>query len=349
MAAPKHSKPLQALLISSLIWSGGPSFAADALQAEFILGTKHILGQGVPKDAAKGVGLVTRAAEAGNPAAQFALGTMMAAGQSLPKNPEGARSWLEKAAGQGYVPAQTALGELLLKSDAKQGEDWLLKAARAGDPFAQYRLADNLSRQGLSQEAFNFYEKSAKQGFPPAQQGLGLSYWVRKDYANAVHWLRLAAERGMARAKTYLGYAYAEGWSVPKDDSIAIRWWREGAAQNEPRSLEALGWAYENGRGVARNPAEARRWYQRAAAQGNQAAQQKLKDTSMKSVTNQEAGAAILLGLLVLGIATAGSGSGASAGGSNDGPTGGSPYGGGFMDMTDPIQLMGATMMMDIK
>jgi TPR repeat protein len=155
-----------------------------------------------------------------------------------------------------------------------------------------------------------------------------LSYWDT-DYDKAVQGLQIAADHGIARAKTYLGYAYAKGLGgVPQDDNTAIRLWREAAAQNEPRAEEALGWAYEKGRGVPVNPSEARAWYQRAASHGNQAAESKLGSPETKSAGNYEVVAAILLGLLVIGIATAGSTQGV--------PAEDAPSGGGFMDMTDP-------------
>jgi TPR repeat protein len=231
---------------------------------------------------------------------------------------------------------------------------WLIRAAEQGDPYGQYRLAltyiagvdGNMWR---FEESLKWLKKSAEQGFLPAQVSLGLGYWegdirTRKmapDNAKALHWLRIAAERGDAKAKTYLGYAYAEGRGVVKDDVAAVQLWRAAAAQNYSRAEEALGWAYEKGRGVPRDPSEARRWYQRAASHGSHGAKSKLKSPEMTKLADRDIGTAILIGLLVLGIASAGS--------TDAAPVEEVQQGGGFMDVSDPFQLWGMIVMMDIK
>jgi TPR repeat protein len=45
-----------------------------------------------------------------------------------------------------------------------------------------------------------------------------------KDYAEAVHWYRKAAEQGLAEAQWSLSVAYANGKSVPKDHAEVTRW-----------------------------------------------------------------------------------------------------------------------------
>ena len=47
---------------------------------------------------------------------------------------------------------------------------------------------------------------------------------VPQDAAEAVRWYRLAAEQGLARAQTNLGFMYANGSGVPQDAAEATRW-----------------------------------------------------------------------------------------------------------------------------
>ena len=91
---------------------------------------------------------------------------------------------------------------------------------------------------------------------------------VPEDDAEAVRWLRLAADQGLAEAARWLrlaadqGLAEAAGWYrlLPADQGHAI------AQYN-------LGWMYANGEGVPEDDAEAVRWYRLAADQGHADAQ----------------------------------------------------------------------------
>jgi TPR repeat protein len=56
---------------------------------------------------------------------------------------------------------------------------------------------------------------------------------VPEDDAEAVRWLRLAAEQGHASAQYFLGSIYAGDGSVPEDYVLAYMWFNLTAAQGE--------------------------------------------------------------------------------------------------------------------
>ena len=81
-----------------------------------------------------------------------------------------------------------------------------------------------------------------------------------KDEAEAVKWLRKAAERNHARAISGLGCCYYFGQGVTKDYLEAVNWFRKAAEQNEDLAQYNLGDCYRLGEGVEKNLTEAYKW-----------------------------------------------------------------------------------------
>jgi TPR repeat protein len=115
-----------------------------------------------------------------------------------------------------------------------------------------------------------------------AQCALGSCYsdgtGVVQDGAEAMRWLRLAAEQGYASAMYNLGSMYLSGSGVAKDDMEAARWYRLAADRGHVWSQCNLGDFYNAGTGVAQNKAEAARWYRLAADQGCARAQMEIEN-----------------------------------------------------------------------
>lgn len=99
---------------------------------------------------------------------------------------------------------------------------------------------------------------------------------VERDYANAVHWYRLAAEQGNAAAQHNLGVMYADGSGVAQDEAEAVHWYRLAAEQGNAAAQFNLGLMYADGSGVAQDVALSVHWYHQAAEQGTAAAQNNL-------------------------------------------------------------------------
>jgi DNA-binding NtrC family response regulator len=96
------------------------------------------------------------------------------------------------------------------------------------------------------------------------------------NYAEAVKWFRMAAERGHAQAQWHLGVCHADGLGVAQDEAEAVKWYLMAAEQGLAEAQNDLGVCYHNGQGVPRDYAEAAKWYRKAAEQGNNAAQSNL-------------------------------------------------------------------------
>lgn len=146
--------------------------------AQFMLGEMYYSGEGVARDVKKSADYYTKSAMQGNPKGQKALGFIyQMSGSVLGTNCDKAMYWYKKSAEQGYVPAYYSVsliyyyqyGEDCSGKNQKGGNEWMLKAAEAGDRSAQSSIR------------FNYYR--ASDGFP-------------KDYAKAYFWARKAAEGG---------------------------------------------------------------------------------------------------------------------------------------------------------
>ena len=71
-------------------------------------------------------------------------------------------------------------------------------------------------------KAREWWEKAAKQGFPPAQTGMGLLYTYGKngvphDDKKALEWFKKAAAQNEAFAQYNIAIAYGLGKGVPRD------------------------------------------------------------------------------------------------------------------------------------
>lgn len=163
-----------------------------------------------------------------------------------------------------------------------------LKAdAEAGDAKAQYDLAMHYAeneRGPINEANASFWlEKSANQGYAPAQHilgamtvlGLGFDnniYDTRKNVELGVSLLRKAAEQGYARAQGTLGDIYTKGLGVPKDATEGVRWYQKAAGQGDVEAQYALGWCLEIGEGIQQDDTKADYWFRQAAQQGHKEA-----------------------------------------------------------------------------
>lgn len=161
---------------------------------------------------------------------------------------------LLRAADEGNAAAQTIVGLQYLDADeAAKALPWLKKAAEAGQPVAQYRLA-------------TLYERG---------QGVGASP------ALAAKWYLAAANQGNRKAMHNLAVAYAEGSAGKTDMEEAARWFAKAASLGLADSQFNLAVLYERGSGVPQSLADSYKWYSIAAAQGD--AESKMRLSILKS------------------------------------------------------------------
>jgi len=157
-----------------------------------------------------------RSAAWGNPAAQHKLGMTYLAGlKEIPRNPAKAIEWLRKAADQGHIAAALQLGWAYWKganipNDMNQATMWLRLAAEGGEPTAQHTLGEiYFSGRDVPQdyaEAAKWYALSAAQGDGESNYKLGIMY---RD--------GLGVPQDSERSNQYLE-AYVDSENMSSDD-----------------------------------------------------------------------------------------------------------------------------------
>ena len=154
--------------------------------------------------------------------------------------------------------------------------------ANTGDPIAQFCLGF-MYKYGLGVaanhgKAEEWYTKAAEQGYPTAQNNLGVMYVRRyeesigndpKTLETAKKWFQRAAEQGYAPAQFNLCIILAEA-------DIGLEWNIKAANQGYPPAQDHLGSLYYHGNGIDKDLKESVKWYQAAAEQGYASSQTNL-------------------------------------------------------------------------
>ena len=174
------------------------------------------------------------------------------------------------------LPGESAFAQSPAQSSSRQKAIADLKlVAYAGDVSAQVQLGViYLTGDGVAKddaEAVKWLRKAADQESPLAERYLAEMYFkgrgVPADTREAAKWLRMAAEQGDAQSQHNLAVLYTEGEGVPRNLKEAANWMRKAADQSLAAGQQGLGVLYENGDGVAEDPVEAAKWYQKAVDQ----------------------------------------------------------------------------------
>jgi TPR repeat protein len=189
----------------------------DAGQIDCMLRTAdfYIEGKSVEKDVDRGLVLLRKAAEAGNPIANFRIAAQLLATEKPEvANLLGGYGYLLAAANGNLPEAQNEIGLLYLSgklgvADTSAGIAWLTRAAQGGSAQAQNNLATVYERgiTGLPRNIENagqLYALAANQGHGPATlalarlvyQGVG----TKSDSVKAWALATLAVERGQKEA-----------------------------------------------------------------------------------------------------------------------------------------------------
>jgi len=141
-----------------------------------------------------------------------------------------ALSLYQQAAEQGVAPACLNVSNMHMLGvgtpvDKAKGMQWLVKAARAGDPIAQVQLGSRLTRGddvGRDEgKGFRLFERAAQTGRPTSLYNVGVAYLagqgVEKDAQKAVRYFKEAADTGFMPAKVNLALMHERGEGVPQD------------------------------------------------------------------------------------------------------------------------------------
>lgn len=156
-------------------------------------------------------------------------------------------------------------------------DDPLITSARSGDSRAQYMVAKKYrdGNGGVSKsdaQATYWYQKSAAQGFGPAQIDLGQMYvsgrGVKKNYSQAIVLFQRAALQGHPVAQFNLANMYRNGMGLQQDFTKSVEFYRQAAEGGFVEAQYNLALMYYYGKGIKRDSSQVLHWYTRAAEQG---------------------------------------------------------------------------------
>ena len=134
----------------------------------------------------------------------------------------------------------------------------------AGMVFETLALAEEKALITLSPKASALLQSWCQKG-EDHYDGKG----VPQNYVEAAKWFRMAAEKGHARAQSWLGSLFEGGNGVVQNLDEAIAWYRKSAEQGDIYGQYCLGECYLNGIGVTENYNESAKWFRKAAEQGD--------------------------------------------------------------------------------
>ena len=131
-----------------------------------------------------------------------------------------------------------------------------------------------------SAAAERYFRRLADGGDPAAQYWLGIAYaqsrGAKKDAAQALGWLRKAAQQGHVRAQQKLD---APGTQTPDqlfaryqqepDQAKRMEYLKRSAEMGYAEAQATMARCYANGRDVAKDTTEASHWFQRLAQQNS--------------------------------------------------------------------------------
>lgn len=239
--------------------------AAEAgdVESMYYLGESHrITHMGMTSEALE---WYLQAADYGDPYAMLRLwgGGACVAGDYCPENAEG---WREKARDEQLPLAEEGDAEAMLAlyyiygalDDSDEGNAWLEKAAEAGNPEAQDRLAKMIrdgygfywSEESRLEDAEKLARQAAEQGYVPAMRTVSSMLEKQGNEQESWGWEVKASDAGMLDARFGVAWCYLNpdtfqefGGSQCGVERNAVKGWailyamREEAGDHYPKSL----------------------------------------------------------------------------------------------------------------
>ena len=156
--------------------------------------------------------------------------------------------WYRKAAEQGYADAEYKLGLMYeegrgVKRNQQLAYKLIRQAAHQDHVFASFYFIHVYKEDCRAEDGERCLRRAAEKGHPEAQFGMGIRYLNAvhgKDVAEALDWLRKAADQGYADAQNKLAFMYEFGDDVGKDRGVAMHWYQEAAKQGHETAITAL-------------------------------------------------------------------------------------------------------------
>jgi hypothetical protein len=193
-------------------------------------------------------------AKAGDDVARIAVAEAYEQGRGTRPDLAEAARWYREAALANNLEAQFRLAKLVavgadgLRQDLPTATKLLELAAGKGHAGAQYEYARSVEAgRGLARDhatALAWFQKSAEQGYGPAENALGMIYLFpesgKPNAAKAVEYLVKGAEHGDAWAMNNLGALYEQGWGTPIDLIKAKAFYAQAATKGNSAALTNL-------------------------------------------------------------------------------------------------------------
>ncbi|MGM9992821.1 MAG: tetratricopeptide repeat protein [Candidatus Bruticola sp.] len=212
--------------------------------AQLMAGLHYMNGDGVERSPETAVQYYVKAADKGHPFAQFLLGDCYVYGHGVTKDAVKAIGYYTKAAENGYIDAQIKLGIVYntgledLQPDLEKAAYWLTKAAERGVPDAKFLLGVSYQHgRGVKADgskALELYKEAAASGSPISGRALRCialclykGVGTEANAAEAVTYLRQAADYDDKVAQSCLAYCLLNGIGVEKDAEEAADWLKE--------------------------------------------------------------------------------------------------------------------------
>lgn len=110
---------------------------------------------------------------------------------------------------------------------------------------------------------------------PPSQEHarLGIEYYEKQDYKNAILHLRRGAENGDSECQYLLGLMYENGQGVSQSYEQAVIWYSKASDQEHDQATYNIAMMYHLGKGVALDESKAFELFSILAKKGNYSSQ----------------------------------------------------------------------------
>lgn len=161
--------------------------------------------------------------------------------------------------------------------------DFLIWDERALDylttPEAMYEAAGSMWNRNKNENGhndivngMNWFEKSAKSGYPLAQNQMGYIYLngistkeltIKPDTLKSVSWYKLAAKNKVTEAYAALGQLYVNGKGIEKDAERGFQLLNESSEKGHINSKLYLAYCYLYGLGTPQDTQQARNLFQK--------------------------------------------------------------------------------------
>lgn len=258
------------------------SAARGHIEGQYRAAMSYYNGTGTAKDFQAAIRLFRAAADAGHAGAQNMVGFMYEKGLGIGASLSDAVKWYERSAdgmdpvglyniGMCYFDANG------VERDYKKAADYLRMSAQLGDQDSYTPLAQLYSQNKDYAQAVYWLRLGADAGVAAAEMELAehlrLGLGVDKDLKRALALHISAASKGNVRSMYVLGVMHERGQGVDRNYEKAAAFYSEAAEQQAPAAWESLGYLYDKGLGLTKNPEKARALMKKAADVGRPYAQ----------------------------------------------------------------------------